>query len=677
MSDFFGREAVSNASSAIMDDDQDLPLGEPPSAASRQPNQMNLFAQANHVADSLRAQVTELERRERNLNEQLAQFDREQRGMRLRLQAAEEESQSRTEQLSQLEKDFAERFQSTEQLLSELKLREKELTLKNEQLEQQRATLKQQLERQIDVEKATLQHSAALADSERKQLAVDRERLQREQHALIETVKAEINQEKQRLRKEYAWELDGEIENFRQLRESWANLQSQERNQLEEDRRVHEEAVRRLQADWAEQRRTQQTDLDGTKRQLEQQRLQQQREHEEGLRRLQLNWESERQQLRAQWGADLDKERQQFEFERSEYTASCAAERSVLQREREAHEGYIQQSLAELKRQRDEHSQRLQGASGEHKQLKASWERQRQEQIAQLTTRELELNSERDKLAKSWQAAQAEIAQRQQNLDLRAGQLTQFRQRLDEREEALAREAEAWQKLLAVKSSEVDVDRRRFEREQTEWSERRLAEESALRGAHERRLHDNEKLDARRQRLELMRSEMDNASRQALEARIATEEAWAEMLPQVEPELARRRIDAGRGAIAEHYRRLRDELEIERQALTLERLQTTEELRRDQERLRLEREQLPTALAFREEQLRLSEQRLKSDIDEWESRETRWHASRSQWQQHRLEAEQVIRGLLAELDATQAVDAAPKGTTAPITITLRPAKKAA
>ena len=62
------------------------------------------------------------------------------------------------------------------------------IVLKNEQLEEQRATLKQQLERQIDVDKATLQHSTALADSERKQLAVERERLQREQHALIETV---------------------------------------------------------------------------------------------------------------------------------------------------------------------------------------------------------------------------------------------------------------------------------------------------------------------------------------------------------------------------------------------------------------------------------------------------------------------------------------------------------
>ena len=141
------------------------------SAATVPRGQVDLFVQASQVAESLRAQVTELERRERNLNEQLSQFDREQRSLRLRALNAEEESRLRAEQLAQQERQFAERFQQTEQLLAELKLRERELTQANQTLEQQRAILKQQLEKQNEVDKAAMQYSHAMANAERKQLA--------------------------------------------------------------------------------------------------------------------------------------------------------------------------------------------------------------------------------------------------------------------------------------------------------------------------------------------------------------------------------------------------------------------------------------------------------------------------------------------------------------------------
>lgn len=215
--------------------------------------QIDLFVQASQVAENLRAQVAELERRERNINEQLSQFDREQRSLRLRAVNAEEEARLRAEQLTQQEQQFSDRFQQTEQILAELKLRERELTQANQTLEQQRGTLKQQLERQNEVDKAAMQHSQAMADAERKQLADERERMAREQQAILEAVKSEINQEKARLRKEYAWELDGEIEHFRNQKETWLQQQVQEREQLAEDKRVHEEALRKLQAEWAEQ----------------------------------------------------------------------------------------------------------------------------------------------------------------------------------------------------------------------------------------------------------------------------------------------------------------------------------------------------------------------------------------------------------------------------------------
>ena len=148
----------------------------------------------------------------------------------------------------------------------------------------------------------------------------------------------------------------------------------------------------------------------------------------------------------------------------------------------------------------------------------------------------------------------------------------------------------------------------------------------------------------------MMRGEMESSNRLTLEARLAMEEAWAELLPTVDPETIRRRIEAGRAAIAEHYRRIRDELEVERQQLQLERLQFQDHARRLQDQIRTEREQQPTSLAIREEQVRLAEQRLKAEADEWEKREGRWHASRAKWLEEKCEAERIIRGLLDQVN---------------------------
>ena len=151
----------------------------------------------------------------------------------------------------------------------------------------------------------------------------------------------------------------------------------------------------------------------------------------------------------------------------------------------------------------------------------------------------------------------------------------------------------------------------------------------------------------------MMRGEMESSNRLTLEARLAMEEAWAELLPTVDPEMIRQRIEAGRAAIAEHYRRLRDEVEVERQEMQLERLRFQDHVRRQQDQLRTDRDQQPAVLAIREEQVRLAEQRLKADTDKWEKHEQRWHAARAQWLEEKLEAERIIRGLLDQVTTTR------------------------
>ena len=122
MSDLASRGAASNtdvASPVGIGDVHEVRLRglSSANANSESRSQVDLFVQASQVAENLRTQVNELERRERNLNEQLAQFDREQRSLRMRAQNAEEELQLRTEQLAQQEQQFSERFQATNSFL--------------------------------------------------------------------------------------------------------------------------------------------------------------------------------------------------------------------------------------------------------------------------------------------------------------------------------------------------------------------------------------------------------------------------------------------------------------------------------------------------------------------------------------------------------------------------------
>ena len=300
----------------------------------------------------------------------------------------------------------------------------------------------------------------------------------------------------------------------------------------------------------------------------------------------------------------------------------------------------------DLRKLREEHAQQLRTDAVEFDQQKADWERQRAAQWERLGDMQRELEIAQQEVARSWQAGQTEFVQRSEGLDRRQSQLTRFRQRLEEREESLARETETLQRLMADRSLEVASEHTRLSRERAEYEQQRTTEFAAIQQHSAQRELELEKLEARRQRFEMMRGDMECSNRLTLESRLAMEEAWAELLPTVDPEMIRHRIEAGRAAIAEHYRRLRDELEVERQQNQLDRAQLQDHVRRQQDQLRTERDQQPAILAIREEQVRIAEQRLKAEATEWEKREVRWHAARAQWLEEKLEAERVIRGLL-------------------------------
>ena len=96
-------------------------------AAALPQQEQELFVQASQLADHLRTQFAELERREQSLSEQLALLDKERRSVRLWVHQFEEELQEREAGLTAKETGFAQKLAECQGLVGELEEQEKAL----------------------------------------------------------------------------------------------------------------------------------------------------------------------------------------------------------------------------------------------------------------------------------------------------------------------------------------------------------------------------------------------------------------------------------------------------------------------------------------------------------------------------------------------------------------------
>jgi hypothetical protein len=181
--------------------------------------------------------------------------------------------------------------------------------------------------------------------------------------------------------------------------------------------------------------------------------------------------------------------------------------------------------------------------------------------------------------------------------------------------------------------------------ERQAWDSDQETQQSELRRQQNMLKLHAENLEARRLRLDRLRSELEDTHRKTLEMRLSVEEAWAQLAQSTGPDVAKQRVDEAQAALAQHYKQSREDLIQHRQEL--ERAQTQYQKQRDE--FREERQALAEWVTERTAQLQQREQQAAEMEQTIESREQTWRQKQEQWNEEKSHAEAVIRDLLKQL----------------------------
>lgn len=402
--------------------------------------------------------------------------------------------------------------------------------------------------------------------------------------------------------------------------------------------------------------------------QLDLERARLQSEHAEQQQQAAARLEEERQQLWSALTSEWQQHREAFESERAAWELHRAMEQNDISLMRDRYDSALQGLDIQLTNRRAaaeaEHQHQLDEVQREIAEARAEWEATQQSLLADqqkervLAETRLRFQQEHlDKVRADLEVQQQELRQERQQirqqleddsqqLERRREQLKLFQQTLDEQQQSLDRERDTLLKCRQAWDSTVDADREGLQMEQQAWEEARRRQQLELQSQRDSLTNLSESLERKRARLEKLRHELEDTHRTTLELRLSVEEAWAQIADAVGgEEEARLRVDQARQALVLYYQELHAALTTQREELL------DQQTRFDQQRLAFhdERQTLLNWLSERDEHLRSDEERVRQDAAAVSVRETEWRRKRDQWLAEKLEAETLIRRLLAEM----------------------------
>ncbi|HVW00859.1 MAG TPA: hypothetical protein VHB77_10980 [Planctomycetaceae bacterium] len=421
---------------------------------------------------------------------------------------------------------------------------------------------------------------------------------------------AEIDRREQRIHTQLA-ELDQERRTVR-LWVSQFEEQVYERDARIVERetacRVREAACDALEADIAEQRRL----LTKHLADFEDERREQLAE----LERLQddLSAQKRQQQL------DLERQREELLAEHQQHLRELRIAQDDAERLKQTQAAEILQERALLENRARFHQEHLQKLRNEFEATQNAWQLERQ-------------------------GEQSRVAEAEKLAGLRHAQLDRFRALLEEREKSIERQADALARARRAAESACQQERETLRQDRQAWDREREVQSSELRRQQDLLSAHAESLETRRQRLDRLRTELEETHRQGLELRIAIEEASAGLIRQLGGPEAASRIELARSALAEQYRYAHESLAQQRAELEEARMQ----LHQQREQFRDERQTLADWMAQRDEQIRTGEYELQQREAAFSEREQAWLATRESWQHEKVQAEAIIRDLLRQL----------------------------
>jgi len=507
--------------------------------------------------------------------------------------------------------------ESLQQRFSELQQRRAEIVADQQQLEADRRAFEQRAQEfaaQVARDRSDQREMRADLEQRLSKVAQHEELLQRQagelrsaQRALAEervilkqSVRAELDEDRMKISQERAF-LDAERDRLKA--------------QAERDREDYAEKVKQL----ADELR------------LERQRLA----------------ERAKEELAAEI-AQLNRQKDEWKQAHEQQVLEIQQQADDLQRQREM---FGEQVDAEQQRLREEIEKKRQSLLTEQNNL----QRRYRFQFEHLTRAKEDLEVELREFRREQQLFRSERLRFLEQHRLRFRQLEHLRQLLVDREASLGRELRIIERSRAAALSDIQRQHRRSEEERDailrdiESRQRRIRQQEAAMADLAARLDD------RSQRLNRLRSELDQTQAEILEHRLVIEEARTNLLRDTPtPEVARARLEQAKGDVQSFFERLRAQINADRDKVEA----AANDIAERQQQFRRDRTELEQWFASKEEELQL--RAAGSVVDEQQQTiqtlQVQMNHLQDRWQRERLEAENTIRDLLTQLTARELGD---------------------
>ncbi|MEZ6058396.1 MAG: hypothetical protein R3C01_16975 [Planctomycetaceae bacterium] len=234
----------------------------------------------------------------------------------------------------------------------------------------------------------------------------------------------------------------------------------------------------------------------------------------------------------------------------------------------------------------------------------------------------------------------------EESLRLRIAHIRQFRDLLEQRENLLSSREEAWQELR--RQAEVEHEQRQEQLDQAtaEFDAEQTRLRRDLRRQQETLHSQVQQIEQRSRKLDEAELYVTQSRQQALEDRLAVETVMQSLVSSEGAEEAARRMEQARRALLDFHEQLR----ISSHRLRNEIDESREQLQVRRTSFRVEREAFAEWVRERQEDLDRRQSTLQSQIAALHQREQTWQGLRNRWRDEKRAAEQVIRGLVEQLE---------------------------
>ena len=360
---------------------------------------------------------------------------------------------------------------------------------------------------------------------------------------------------------------------------------------------------------------------------------------------------SEKEKVSDEHATDLEVRETQLAHERERF----AAERAALKADLVAEIQQERDDLALRRREVDSLRGTLDQRDAEVRQREADLEKRVRFHEDHLNRLRQELTTKKREVELQRQSQRLWIEQVEESIRLRIAQMRRFRDLLERREQTVDQERELLlQSRLAFEAEQSQV-RNGFEQERRALDTERTQQTTDYQRQQDLLAKHAESLDIRQQRIDRLRDELEQQHRVSLEAKVVQEQAMQSWFKTAGDENARQVLAEAKESLSQHYGHTRESLAQLRAEID----EGQRQFAQKRDGFRTERDSFAEWAGRRETEMQTRQGELQKLYDALNHKEATWNDTRQRWRNEQIEASEVIRGLVKQLEAALAVPYGP------------------